>query len=330
MPLRRFTLRSAAGTEAELVDLGAAIEAIRAPDRHSAVDDITLHLDDDGARTDHARNPHLGITVGRFANRIGGARFELDDVVHELEVIEGDNLLHGGANGLGRQRWEVINTDAGVTFSLVSPDGDMGFPGTLPATVHYRLVDTTLHVDMSATTDAPTVCSLSNDTYWNLGGPTETTIDDHIVTLDASALVPVGDDLIPDGEPVDAERPFNLRAGAVLGGRVGFPLPAGYDHCFMVDGAGFRRHARVDHPATGRRVEVWSDQPACQFYTGAFLPGTEGGGRIHDAFAGLALEPQHVADAPNLPWAPSPVVRHGEPYRHHLEFRLTTDASEAS
>ncbi|MEC7374372.1 MAG: galactose-1-epimerase, partial [Actinomycetota bacterium] len=103
-----------------------------------------------------------------------------------------------------------------------------------------------------------------------------------------------------------------------------------YDHCFMVDGAGFRRHARIDHPATGRRVEVWSDQPACQFYTGAFLPGTEGGGRTHDAFAALALEPQHVADAPNLPWAPSPVVRPGEPYRHHLEFRLTTDASEAS
>ena len=330
MPLRRFTLRSAAGIEVELVDLGAAVEVIRAPDRGGAIDDITLRLDDDEARTDHARNPHLGITVGRFANRIGGARFELDGVVHELAANEGDNLLHGGADGFGRRRWEVVDTDDGVTFSLVSPDGDMGFPGTLTATVHYRLVDTTLHVDMSATTDAPTVCSLSNHTYWNLGGPHESTIDDHVVTIDASTLVPVGEDLIPDGEPVDAEGPFDLQAGAMLGGRIGFPLPAGYDHCFMVDGTGFRRHARVDHPATGRRVEVWSDQPACQFYTGAFLPGTEGGGRTHEAFAALALEPQHVADAPNLPWAPSPVVRPGEPYRHHLEFRLTTDASEAS
>ena len=330
MPLRRFTLRSASEVEVELVDLGAAVEVIRAPDRHGTIDDITLRLDDDEARTDHARNPHLGITVGRFANRIGGARFELDGVVHELAANEGDNLLHGGADGFGRRRWEVVDTDDGVTFSLVSPDGDMGFPGTLTATVHYRLVDTTLHVDISATTDAPTVCSLSNHTYWNLGGPTETTIDDHVVTLDASTLVPVDADLIPNGEPVAAEGPFDLRAGGVLGGRIGFPLPAGYDHCFMVDGAGFRRHARIDHPTTGRRVEVWSDQPACQFYTGAFLPGTEGGGRTHDAFAALALEPQHVADAPNLPWAPSPVVRPGEPYRHHLEFRLTTDASEAS
>ena len=104
MPLRRFTLRSAAGIEVELVDLGAAVEVIRAPDRHGVIDDITLRLDDDEARTDHARNPHLGITVGRFANRIGGARFELDGVVHELAANEGDNLLHGGADGFGRRR----------------------------------------------------------------------------------------------------------------------------------------------------------------------------------------------------------------------------------
>ncbi len=137
MPLRRFTLRSAAGIEVELVDLGAAVEVIRAPDRGGAIDDITLRLDDDEARTDHARNPHLGITVGRFANRIGGARFELDGVVHELAANEGGNLLHGGADGFGRRKWEVVDTNDGVTFSLVSPDGDMGFPGTLAATVHY-------------------------------------------------------------------------------------------------------------------------------------------------------------------------------------------------
>ena len=329
MPLRRFTLRSAAGIEVELVDLGAAVEVIRAPDRGGTIDDITLRLDDGEARTDHARNPHLGITVGRLANRIRRARFELDGVVHELASNEGDNPSHGGADGFGRRRWEVVDTDDSIIFSLVSPDGDMGFPGTLTATVRYQLVDTNLHVDMSATTDAPTVCSLSNHTYWNLGGPNETTIDDHVVTVDASTLVPVGDDLIPDGEPVDAEGPFDLQARAMLSGRIGFPLPAGYDHCFMVDGTGFRRHARVDHPATGRRVEVWSDQPACQFYTGAFLPGTEGGGRTYDAFTALALEPQHVADAPDLPWAPSPIVRPGEPSRHHLEFRPTTNASEA-
>ena len=143
MPLRRFTLRSAAGIEVELVDLGAAVEVIRAPDRHGAIDDITLRLDDDEARTDHARNPHLGITVGRFANRIGGARFELDGVVHELAANEGEQPVARRGRRFRPAEWEVVDTDDGVTFSLVSPDGDMGFPGTLTATVHYRLVDTT-------------------------------------------------------------------------------------------------------------------------------------------------------------------------------------------
>ena len=176
------------------------------------------------------------------------------------------------------------------------------------------------------------MCSLSNHTYWNLGGPRESTIDDHVVTIDASTLVPVGEDLIPDGEPVDAEGPFDLQAGAILGGRIGFPLPAGYDHCFMVDGTGFRRHARVDHPATGRRVEVWSDQPACQFLLHGGVSARHRRaeaaptGRPPRSPSNPSMSPTH----PTLPWAPSPVVRPGEPYRHHLEFRLTTDASEAS
>ena len=197
---------------------------VRAPDRHGVVDDITLRLDDDEARADHHRNPHLGITVGRFANRIGGARFELDGVVHELVANEGDNLLHGGrrfrASALGgrrhRRRRHLLARESRRRH---------GLPWRPTATVHYRLVDTTLHVDISAMTDAPTVCSLSNHTYWNLGGPTETTIDDHVVTLDASTLVPVDADLIPDGEPVAAEGPFDLRTGGVLGGRIDFRFP---------------------------------------------------------------------------------------------------------
>ena len=145
-----------------------------------------------------------------------------------------------------------------------------------------------------------------------------------MVTVDASTIVPIGDDLIPTGPPVPAEGPYDLRHGALLGGRIGFPLPHGYDHCYLVDGEGLRRHARVDHPATGRRLEVWSDQPAVQFYTGAFLSGAGGGGRPHDPFAALAIEPQHVPDAPNQAWAPSAVLRPGETYRHHLELRLGT------
>ena len=206
----------------------------------------------------------------------------------------------------------------------------MGFPGELQASVTYRLQAATVSIDLEATTSAPTVCSLTNHAYWNLGGPTEATIDDHAVTLDASRIVPVDETLIPRRRAHRrSSGPFDLRAAAAAqSAESAFPLPAGYDHCFLVDGDGLRRHARVDHAASGRRLEVWSDQPACQFYTGAFLPGTEGGGRTHGPFSALALEPQHVPDAPNLAWAPSPVLRPGETYRHHLEFRLTTDAEE--
>ena len=328
MALERFVLRSDAGIEVELVDHGAAIEVVRAPDRRGDVADVTLRLDTDADRL--GQNPHLGITVGRFANRIGGARFVLDDEEHRLDANEGANILHGGVAGFGKVRWRVDDaTDDGVRFALTSPAGDMGFPGELEAEVTYRLDGTTLHVEFAATTDAPTVCSMTNHAYWNLGGPTEATIDEHVVALDASWVVPVDDGLIPDGEPVAVEGPLDLRAGALLGARIGFPLANGFDHCFMVDGTGFRRHAVVDHPGSGRRLEVWSDQPAAQFYTGAFLSGPGGGGRTHGPYAALAIEPQHVPDAPNQPWAPSAVLRPAERYTHRLELRLTDDAPEA-
>ncbi|MEM9202890.1 MAG: aldose epimerase family protein [Actinomycetota bacterium] len=325
MALHRFTLHSTDGIEVELVDHGAAIEVVRSPDRNGDVCDITLRLDSDDDRRD--RNPHLGITVGRFANRIGGARFTLDDTEHTLDANEGANILHGGTAGFGTVAWHGDQLDEQtVRFSRHSPAGDMGFPGALDATVTYRLDAATISIDFEATTDAATVCSMTNHAYWNLGGPTEATIDAHVVTIDASRVVPVDDDLIPDGPPVDADGPFDLRSGASLGARIGFPLPHGYDHCFMIDGDGFRRHARVDHPASGRRLDVWSDHPAAQFYTGAFLDGPGGGGRHHGPFAALAVEPQHVPDAPNQAWAPSTVLRPGETYTHHLEFRLSVDA----
>ena len=325
MTLERFALRSDAGVEVELVDLGAAIEVVRAPDRDGRVDDVTLRLDSDQDRL--ADNPHFGITVGRFANRIGGARFTLEGVEYQLAANEGANMLHGGPAGFGKVRWTGEQHGEGtVGFTRVSPDGDMGFPGSMTTTVTYRLVGSTLTINHEATTDAPTICSLTNHACWNLGGPGEATIDDHVVTIDASSVVPIDDALIPEGPPTLVEGPFDLREGVHLATRIGFPLPNGYDHCFMVDGDGLRRHARVDHPASGRRLEVWSDHPAVQFYTGAFLTGPGGGGRHHAPYAALAIEPQQVPDAPNQPWAPSAVLRPGETYRHHLELRLGTDA----
>lgn len=164
---------------------------------------------------------------------------------------------------------------------------------------------------------------MTNHTYWNLGGPSEEDISDHAVQLAADTVVPIDEASLPAGPPTPVEgTPFDLRSSATLRDRLGFALPNGYDHCFMVEGDGFRRHARVTHPS-GRILEMWSDQPAVQFYTGAFLSGGAGADdRHHDPFGAMCLEPQHVPNAPNLDWAPSAVLRPGEHYVHQLEYHL--------
>lgn len=291
---------------------------------------VVLGLDTLAARDDPTRNPYLGVTVGRFANRLGGARFAIDGLEHRLDPNEGDNQLHGGPVGFSHVVWDHGAAADRVRFHRTSPAGEMGYPGTLAVEVTYHLDDTTLRIEHTATTDAPTVVSLTNHAYWNLGGPAEPDVLDHQVTVDASQVVPVDEQLLPSGPPTPvADGPFDLRRPTRLGDRIGpgSALPDGYDHCFMIDGrsdgGSLRRHARISHRGRGRSLEVWSDQPAAQLYTGGGLAGGTGlHGRRHDRFAALCVEPQHVPDAPNLDWAPTSVLRPGERYRHRLELRF--------
>ena len=312
-------------TTLRLSTLGAAIDDVVIAGTSAPPQSIVLSLDTVAERDDPTLNPYLGVTVGRFANRIGASRFEIDGRAHEVRANEGPNQLHGGPVGFGQVVWEAEATGTDeVTFRRVSPDGEMGFPGTLTAAVTYRLRPGVVQIELTATTDAPTVVSLTNHSYWNLGGPTEPDITDHLITIDAHLIVPIDDASLPVGEPIDVEGgPFDLRSPTRLGDRLGFALPGGFDHCFLPDGDGLRRHARIEHTGTGRTLEVWSDQPATQFYTGVFLAGGAGAhGRRHDPFAALCVEPQHVPDAPNLGWAPSAVLRPGERYVHRLELRF--------
>lgn len=321
-PVHRHRLESPSGLSIELLDLGATLCRIEIPGPHGPIP-LSLGLDSVAAYEDPVRNPYLGVTVGRFANRIGGAMFTIDDIAYALDANEGDNQLHGGSLGFSRFVWDADATDDAVTFRRTSPDREMGFPGTLHAAVTFRLDDRTIHIRHEATCDQATIVSMTNHTYWNLGGPTEADVREHAVQIDATTVVPVDDATLPSGPPHPvAGTTHDLRAATRLGDRLGFGLPNGYDDCFVVDGDGLRRHARVDHPS-GRALEVWSDQPAVQFYTGAFLSGGPGAdGRAHDPFAAFCLEPQHIPDAPNLDWAPSAALRPGERYVHELEFRL--------
>jgi aldose 1-epimerase len=326
----RHRLTAPSGLSVELLGLGASLARLEVPSSDGAPVPLVLDLPTIGDREDPVRNPYLGATVGRYANRIRDAAFTLDGVTRLLTANEGEHQLHGGSPAFSHVVWETrsVTTDQ-VVFARTSPDGENGFPGTLDVTATYRLADHALLVTYEATTDAPTVVSMTNHAYWNLGGPTEDDIGDHVVTLAADDVVPVDEDTLPAGPPRPvADTPFDLRRPTRLGDRLGFALPNGFDHCFLVTGEGLRRHGQVTHPS-GRTLEVWSDHPAVQLYTGAFLSGGPGAdGRRHDPFAALCLEPQHVPDAPNLAWAPSPILRPGERYRHRIEFRVHWDRTD--
>ncbi|MEQ8841894.1 MAG: aldose epimerase family protein [Acidimicrobiales bacterium] len=327
--VHRHRLVAPSGLAIELLDLGATLARVELPGSNGEPVPVVLDLDSLVDREDPVRNPYLGVSVGRYANRLRGAQFPLDGITRALQANEGDHQLHGGSPGFSHVVWETVDVDDDrVCFGHQSPDGDNGFPGALDVSAAYRLTDHAILVTYEATTDAPTVVSMTNHAYWNLGGPTEEDIGAHVVDIAGDHVVPIDADTLPAGPPVAVDTtPFDLRAPTRLADRLGFSLPNGFDHCFMVEGDGLRRHSTVTHP-TGRRLEVWSDHPAVQFYTGAFLSGGAGAdGRHHDPFSALCLEPQRVPDAPNLDWAPSAVLRPGERYVHEIEFRLQWEAT---
>jgi len=325
--VRRHRLEATSGLAIELLDLGATLARVEIPGADGESVPLILELDTVADREDPVRNPYFGVSVGRYANRLRGAQFPLDGITYSLQANEGDHQLHGGSPGFAHVVWDTSSaTEDMVSFTRTSPDGENGFPGTLNATATYHLTDHAIHVTYEATTDAPTVVSMTNHAYWNLGGPTEADIGEHRVLIAADEVVPIDDATLPSGPPVAVDdTPFDLRRPVRLSDRLGFALPNGFDHCFMIGGAGMRRHAQVTHPSQ-RTLEVWSDHPAVQFYTGAFLSGGPGAnGRTHDPFGALCLEPQRIPDAPNLDWAPSAVLRPGERYVHELRFHLNWD-----
>jgi aldose 1-epimerase len=269
----------------------------------------------------------FGATCGRFANRIRRGRFELDGRVHQLACNNGPNSLHGGDAAFHAREWEVGEIDeSGVRFHLVSPDGDGGYPGELRVTAEYRLAeDGVLSVDYTAVTDAPTVVDLTNHVYWNLGGDPQRAVGDHRLMIPADRYLTIDEDHLVTGEilPVDGGD-FDFRRDALLEERLAsadaqIRERRGFDHSFLVEGAGLRLAARLEHPASGRWMEMRTDQPAVHLYTGGYLDEAAAWCR----YAGLALEAGGLPDAPNHPEFPvSCILRPGETYRHRSEWRV--------
>lgn len=308
----------------ELIPLGAAVRAIRVPDREGRPVDVCLGYDTPAEYRDW--NSALGGTLGRCANRIGGARFTIGGTEYRLTANEGANTLHGGAEGFHKKLWSYDAGEDSVTFSLDSPDGDEGFPGNLHAEVTYTLRSGVLTLAYRASCDHDTVVNLSNHTYFNLAGHDAGPIAGHRVTLGAGRYTPSGAGNVPTGEiaPVDGT-PLDLRRGAMLEERLGDPFLAatrGYDHNFVLDG-GELAAAEVCCPATGIALEVRTTLEGMQFYTSGFLTDRPGkGGARYGRASGLCLETQHFPDAVNHPAFPSPVLRAGEEYRQTTSWRF--------
>ena len=331
-----YTLKSAQ-IEVRVMAYGAKLVSIRTPDSSGKMADVVLGYDSlDEYLNDNST--HFGSIVGRYGNRIAGGKFSIDGKSYQIPINNGKNALHGGPMGFDRNVWDAKEVPNGVEFTLVSPDGDMGFPGKMTAKVKYTLAGSTLRLDYSATSDKPTVVNLTNHAYFNLRGDDVGTILDEKLELNADKFTPVNADLIPLGPlaPV-AGTPLDFRKPEVVGARINsdheqIKLGGGYDHNFVVNGnSGTLRVAAVmTDPESGRRMTVETTEPGVQFYTGNFLDGTFTGrhGVKYEKHTGFCLETQHFPDSPNQPSFPSTVLRPGVTRHSTTTFTFTTVKGE--
>jgi aldose 1-epimerase len=338
-----FTLTNANGLRARVTEYGAILVSMETPDRQGKPADITHGYDTlEGWLTNTS---YFGATVGRFANRIAHGKFTLDGTAYQLATNNAPGgipcHLHGGETGFDKVLWSGTATDDGVELTYLSKDGEEGYPGNLTVKVTYRLTaDNELHWMAEATTDAPTIINLAHHSYWNLTGDPTVSINGHELMLAADHYLPTNAGLIPTGEiaPV-AGTPMDFTQPTVIGARLDAAFEAlefggGYDHAWVLRKAGgdapVRLAARLRDPASGRIMEILTDQPAIQFYGGNFLDGTVAGkGGVKYAHrTALCLETENFPDAPNQPDFPSAVLRPGETYTHTMIHRFLLDGVE--
>jgi aldose 1-epimerase len=328
-----FELRNGRGMTVCVSDYGGVVQSICVPDRDGQFGDVVLGFPTlDGYLGDKG---YFGALIGRYANRIREGRFTLDGREYQLPINNPPNHLHGGPRGFDTVLWNaepLAGGAPGVHLTHVSPDGYQGYPGRLSVETVYRLGDgRSLEVELAAETDAPTVVNFSQHTYFDLSAGTAAAMD-HVLRLEADRFTPIDDALIPTGElaPVDGTR-FDFRQPHRVGARIGeddrqLRIAGGYDHNFVLrkDGVAPALAARLEEPASGRVLELWTTEPGLQLYSGNFLDGSAEGkhGRTYGYRSGICLEPQHFPDSPNQPSFPSTVLRPGERFTWRTIYRF--------
>lgn len=328
-PLEQFVLTNKNGLRAVVLNWGGTLASVETPDRNGKLDNIVCGFSPDNEK--FLKNPpYFGVTCGRYGNRIAKGKFTLDGTEYTLATNNGANHLHGGTKAFDKYIWdaEPVQGDgfAGVKLTLVSPDGDEGYPGTLTSVVTYKLTDKNeLRIEYSATTDKATPLNLTNHGYWNLKGARAEngTVLDHTIHLNCDSYVAVDADSIPTGTltAVKDDTPMDFTKAKPIGQDLGKLTndPQGYDHCWVINGGGDPSKApvlaaEVREPSTGRVMRVLTTEPGVQFYTGNYLPGTPdvNGFAKH---GGFCLETQKFPDSPNQPSFPSCILKPGETYR---------------
>ena len=332
-----YTLSNPSGMKAKITNYGGIVTELHVPDKNGDNGDVVLGYDKLSSYIE--ASPYFGCITGRYANRIAKGRFTIDGNEYKLATNNGDNHLHGGVAGLDKKVWSAKEVKgvgrAGIEFSYLSPDGEEGYPGNLHCKVTYWLtVQNEIEIQYEATTDKSTHLNLTHHSYFNLAGAGSGDILDHEVELFADKFVPTDATNIPLGElaPVKGT-PFDFLTPHKIGARIGeknqqLKVGLGYDHNWVINstGKGLELAARVTEETSGRVMEVLTDQPGIQFYTGNFLDGSNvgKGGNVYEHRNAFCLETQKFPDSPNNPSYPSSLLEPGQTYRHVCIYRFST------
>ena len=332
-----YTLENQNGVSVKILEYGGAIAQICVPDRDGNLADVVGGYDD--LRSYVEGNGYQGALIGRFGNRICEGKFVLDGVQYSLYLNNNGNHLHGGKNGFNSKIWEVAELDGEnnvLKLHILSPDGDEGYPGNLDLYVTYTLTEQNgLRIRYEATTDKATVLNLTNHAYFNLGGFNSGSIHSHVLTIDADTYLPTDEGLIPTGEKKSVQgTPFDFRVPKKVGADIGcddkdLVTAGGYDHCFNFTGGETEspvKRCELYDPMSGRAMEVYTNQPCVQFYSGNFLTNAEypfKGGYPQSPQTLLCLETQHMPDSINQNGFTDCVLRPGDKYDYTTEYRFS-------
>jgi aldose 1-epimerase len=323
-----FTLKNDNNVTVKITNYGGIITSITVPDKNGKTDDVVLGFDDIGQ---YSKAPYFGALIGRYANRIGKAKFTLNGKEYSLAKNDGNNHLHGGKIGFDKVVWNFETSSdhekVTLTLSYVSKDGEENYPGKLDCTVKYILNNKNeLIIDFDAKTDKPTIVNLTNHSYFNLAGEGNGDVLDHEIMINSDKITEVDGESIPTGKLSGVKNTcFDFTSSKVVGARIK-ETGIGYDHNYVIN----RKNgdpvlaARVSEKKSGRILEVYATQPGIQFYTGNYLDGSLKGkrGKNYGKHSGFCLETQHFPDSPNQPGFPSAVLNPGESYHHICIYKF--------